>query len=67
MGLDDEKIVKAYQEAQEQNHPFYKRQDTTRYKKGECVYAARARMMRTPQVVLSPRMLQGSTGLVCKV
>jgi hypothetical protein len=67
MGLDDEKIVQPYQEEQEQNHPFSKRQDTTRAKKAECVYATGARMMRTPQVVLSPRMLQGSTGLVCKV
>jgi hypothetical protein len=32
MGLDDEKIVKPYQEEQEQNHQFSKRQYTARAK-----------------------------------
>jgi hypothetical protein len=63
MGLDDEKIVQPYQEEQEQSHPFSKRQDTTRSKTAECVHATCARMMRTPQVILKPRM-QGSIGLV---
>jgi hypothetical protein len=60
MGLDDEKIIQPYQEEQEKNYPLSTRQDTTRAKKAECVYATGARMMRTPQVVLNPRM-QSST------
>ena len=63
MGLDDEKIVQPYQEEQEKNHPFSKRQDTARAKKSECVCAMCARMMRIPQVVLNPCM-QGRAGLV---